>query len=361
MIQSSKIQYKFIIMAIKIGDRVRFLNSTGGGVVSKIVNKELIEVTDKDGFDIPTLIRECVVVEKADSPKNPKENKKEESVKPEEVLPEEDDYKPQEETPEGENLNIWIAFLPVDIKALSITSYECYLINDSNYYLGYNMANGNGTRFISRATGFIQPNTKIFVEEIKKEQLNDLELMNVQLFAFKRDKSYNVKPAYDVRLKINPVKFYKLHSFVENDFFDEKALLFGIVKNNQPEDKNAVVIPEDLSQIIRQKEHISPAKTFKKNETPGVLEVDLHIHQLLDNLHGLTNADMLKYQLDKFNEVLQENAKRKGQKIVFIHGKGDGVLRNEILKQLKNKYPTYYSQDASFKEYGFGATMVTIR
>ncbi|MDR1729927.1 MAG: DUF2027 domain-containing protein [Prevotellaceae bacterium] len=351
-------------MAIKIGDRVRFLNAKGGGTVSKIINKELIEVTDEDGFDIPTLMRECIVIENAEkvnSSQNSKENKKEESVKLEEILHEEDDYKPQDETPEGENLNVWLAFLPVDIKALSITSYECYLINDSNYYLGYNIANGNGARFMSRATGFIQPNTKIFVEEIKKEQLNDLELLNVQLFAFKRDKSYSVKPAYDVRLKINPVKFYKLHSFAENDFFDEKAMLFGIVKNNQPEEKNAEVIPEDLSQIIMQKELKSPAKVFKKRETPGVLEIDLHIHQLLDNLNGLTNADMLKYQLDKFNEVLHENAKRKGQKIVFIHGKGDGVLRNEILKQLKIKYPAYYSQDASFKEYGFGATMVTIR
>jgi len=351
-------------MAIKIGDRVRFLNVTGGGIVSKIVNKELIEVTDKDGFDIPILARECVVVEsaeKTDSSQKSKENKKEENVKLEEILPEEDEYVPQEETPEGENLNVWLAFLPVDIKALSITSYECYLINDSNYYLGYNMANGNGTRFMSRSTGFIQPNTKIFVEEIKKEQLNDLELINVQLFAFKRDKSYAFKPSYDVRLKINPVKFYKLHSFTENDFFDEKALLFGIVNNNLPENKMTVVTPDDLSQMMMQKEHKSPAKVIKKNEIPEILEVDLHIRQLLDNLDGLTNADMLKYQLDKFHQVLQENAKRKGQKIVFIHGKGDGVLRNEILKQLKSKYATYYSQDASFREYGFGATMVTVR
>jgi len=351
-------------MAIKIGDKVRFLNATGGGTVSKIISKELIEVTDQDGFDIPVLTRECVVVEsaeKTDASQKLGENKKEENVKLEEILPVEDEYVPQEETPEGENLNVWIAFVPVDIKVLSITSYECYLINDSNYYLGYNIANGNGTRFMSRATGFIQPNTKIFVEEIKKEQLNELELINVQLFAFKRDKSYTFKPSYDVRLKINPVKFYKLHSFVENDFFDEKALLFGIVNNNLPEDKTAVVIPDDLSQIMMQKESKPPVKEIKKETAPEVVEVDLHIHQLLDNLNGLTNADMLKCQLDKFHQVLQENAKRKGQKIVFIHGKGDGVLRNEMLKQLKSKYPTYYFQDASFREYGFGATMVTVR
>ncbi len=351
-------------MAVKIGDRVRFLNATGGGIVSKIISKELIEVTDEDGFNIPTLIRECVVVEAAEKSnvsQKSNESRKEKNLKLEEILPQEDEYKPQEESPEGENLNVWLAFVPMDIKALSVTSYECYLINDSNYYFGYNIANGNGTRFMSRSTGFIQPNTKIFVEEIKKEQLNDLELLNVQLFAFKRGKSYSFKPSYDVQLKINPVKFYKLHSFSENDFFDEKALLFGVINNNRAENKTTVVVPEDLSEIIMQKEISFPAKVIKKKEVPEVLEVDLHIHQLLDNLNGLTNSDMLKYQLDKFHQVIQENAKRKGQKIVFIHGKGDGVLRNEILKELKSKYSGYYFQDASFKEYGFGATMVTIK
>lgn len=49
----------------------------------------------------------------------------------------------------------------------------------------------------------------------------------------------------------------------------------------------------------------------------------------------------------------------KGQKIVFIHGKGDGVLRKAIEKELKTKYKQYYYQDASFREYGFGATVVT--
>ena len=351
-------------MAIKIGDKVRFLNATGGGVVNKIISKELIEVTDQDGFDIPVLTRECVVIEsgeKVDTSQKTKEDKQEERVQSEEISPAEEEYMPQEETPEGENLNVWIAFLPTDIKVLSITSYECFLVNDSNYYLGYNIASGNGTRFMSRSTGFIQPNTKIFIEEIKKEQLNDLELLNIQLFAFKRDKAYSHKPSYDVQLKINPVKFYKLHSFTENDFFDEKALLFGIICNNLPEDKTPVAIPEDLVEIIMQKESKPPAKVIKKEALPEILEVDLHINQLLDNLNGLTNADMLKYQLDKFNQVLQENTKRKGQKIVFIHGKGDGVLRNELLKQIKSKYPTCYSQDASFREYGFGATMVTIR
>jgi len=349
-------------MAIKVGDKVRFLSATGGGVVSRVVSKELIEVTDADGFDIPTLVHECVVVESADKKEEqknreqPKEDPVETPVEPEE------EYLP-EETPEGENLNVWLAFVPMNSKLLSSTSYDFYLVNDSNYYLAYNITNGNGALFKSRKVGFIQPNTKIFIEEVKKEQLNDLEQLTIQLFAFKRDKAYSVRPVYDVPLQINPVKFYKLHSFVENDFFDEPALLFQLIHNNRRVER-PITVPDELSQQVMQhpKEEETPSiPPVKKKEQPEIIEVDLHINQLLDNLNGLSNADMLRYQLDKFHQVIRENEKWKGQKIVFIHGKGEGILRNEIMKQLKTKYPTYYVQDASFREYGFGATMIIIK
>ena len=90
------------------------------------------------------------------------------------------------------------------------------------------------------------------------------------------------------------------------------------------------------------------------------MEVDLHIDSLLDSTKGMNNGDILLYQLDKFNEVMNLYKNKRGTKVVFIHGKGDGILRQAILKELKNRYPTSKSQDASFREYGFGATMIIV-
>ena len=53
--------------------------------------------------------------------------------------------------------------------------------------------------------------------------------------------------------------------------------------------------------------------------------------------------------------------KERGRKLVFIHGKGEGVLRQRIIGELKAHYPQCRWQDASFREYGFGATLVTVR
>ena len=93
---------------------------------------------------------------------------------------------------------------------------------------------------------------------------------------------------------------------------------------------------------------------------PGILEVDLHIDELIDSRAGLSNADMLNLQIDEFRKVMDANLKNKGLKIVFIHGKGEGVLRNAIMKELNHRYKGHQVQDASFREYGFGATQVTI-
>ena len=93
----------------------------------------------------------------------------------------------------------------------------------------------------------------------------------------------------------------------------------------------------------------------------GIIEIDLHINELLDNVNGMSHTEMLNYQLDKFREVMNLYKNKREQRIVFIHGKGEGVLRQAILTELKRRYPQCKVQDASFREYGYGATMVTIK
>ena len=116
-----------------------------------------------------------------------------------------------------------------------------------------------------------------------------------------------------------------------------------------------------MQQKVREERRIPRQIVKKKPTNSAILEIDLHTTELLDNTNGLSNADMLTYQLGKFREVMDQYALNNGQKIVFIHGKGDGVLRKAIEKDLKTHYKQHYFQDASFREYGFGATMVTIK
>ena len=51
---------------MKIGDKVRFLNEIGGGIVKGFRGKDIVLVEDADGFDIPMPMRECVVIDTDD-------------------------------------------------------------------------------------------------------------------------------------------------------------------------------------------------------------------------------------------------------------------------------------------------------
>ncbi len=355
-------------MSIKVGDKVRFLSEVGGGIVKKIINKDTVAVEDEDGFEVPVLARECVVIETddynlkrktADTSKATTAN----SV-PEPNITTPDITSNPMETREGEILNVLLAYVPTDIKAISSTSFETYLVNDSNYYLYYNYLSAEGKAWRSRAYGLIAPNTKLFLEEFTKEILNELEHVAVQLIAFKDSKSFMLKPAVSVELRVDTIKFYKLHTFRESVFFQDPSLIYDIVKNNQPT-KQVYVSAQEIEEALFEKKEADsrPAATpiVKRVIKNEIVEVDLHIDELLDSTANMSHKEILDYQLGKFREALDEYKEKKGQKIVFIHGKGDGVLRKAILEELRYKYKTYPSQDASFKEYGFGATMVTIK
>lgn len=347
---------------MKIGDKVRFLNETGGGVVSGFVSKDIVNVRDEDGFDIPMPVRECVVIDTNDY--NIKiEPKKEDRPKTDEVEQPVVEKRPVSETREGEKLNVYVAYVPMDVKSMTTTSFEAYLVNDSNYYLYYTYSSGENKNWILRSHGVVEPNVKLFLEEFGKDMLNEMERIKVQFVAFKT-KPYVGKPAVSVEQRIDAVKFYKLHSFVETDFFDTPAMLYDIVRDDVPA-RTRLVSAEELADSMRAKMkddvRVISQPIVKKKHIDSILEVDLHIDQLLDTTAGMSNSDMLKYQLETFNKVMQEHLNKKNQKIVFIHGKGDGVLRKAILDELKRKYKNCLSQDASFREYGFGATMVTIK
>ncbi len=348
---------------MKVGDKVRFLNTTGGGIVKGFQGKDIV-IVDDDGFDTPILMRECIVIEPAN------EAQVRQSVKPkaQEVTayqkePKTESHVPVVETKEGEHITACLAYLPLDIKTLSTTGYECYLVNDSNFYLSYNYMSRSEQGWISRAVGTIEPNTKIFLEEFTKTDLNDLEKVCVQFIPYKIDKPFSLKNPCSSEIRIDTVKFYKLHSFKENDYFDDDAIIYYLMKNDLTE-RELFVSAEAIEEAMKEKKQLDrqqPQPIKKKDTTSSILEVDLHIEELIDSTAGLDAKDILEYQITKFREILDENKSKKGQKIVFIHGKGEGVLKKAILNDLKTRYSHLNYQDASFKEYGFGATMITIK
>lgn len=364
---------------MKIGDKVRFIYESGGGIVRGFRGKDIALVEDANGFEIPMAVRECVVVDtneynfekKSVAPKKEDEAQVKRPVK--QTVKADDDwggvepvvtYRPAER-PEGERMNVLLAFLPMDEKSLSNSRFEAYLVNDCNYCFYYTYLTAEGRSWRVRGNGMVEPNSRIFLEEFGRDELNEMEHVCLQLLPFKEGKPFALKPAMNVERRIDTVKFYKLHLFRDNPYFDEGALIYDIVTDDKPV-KEIFTTAEDIQNAILEKkkgdaeQRRQPARARLAKDC-DILEVDLHIEELIETTAGMNAFDILNYQLDAVRRTMDENLKHKGMKIVFIHGKGDGVLRNAIAQELKRKYPRCLSQDASFQKYGFGATMVIIK
>ena len=405
---------------MKIGDKVRFLSESGGGRIAGFKGNNLVLVEDQDGFEIPMPINEVVVVgdedystkrmveveqrnraqEKAKEDKRSLRQRLNEGTDDAEARAKGQDaetvtakdlaaddpsinFEPQpQERRGGDKPTVCLAFVPMDKQNFSTTRFESYLVNDSNYYVHFTYLVAEGSTWSLRQTGEVEPNTKLFLEEIGREQLNTMEHLCIQLLLYKRQKTFLRLPAVDVQLRLDGVKFFKLNTFTDNGFNvsaeELKNQLFG--GNARPKEERKAVQParHDNAAVLNDlaPEAVNPERgklvkryepaQSKSRQVKQVLKndkiiVDLHADQLLETTAGMSSGNILDYQLDVFRRVLDRYKTNKGQKIIFIHGKGEGVLRQAIIHELNYKYKHFQYQDASFQEYGYGATQVTIR
>jgi hypothetical protein len=346
-----------------VGDYVRFLNDIGGGRITRI-NGNTAYVIDSDGFETPALLRECVVVP-SDKPSSLAVAVHQTS--PSSAIAENPAPAPQAETAEGEKLTVAVIFEPHDIKRLSATEFDALLVNDSNYHLQYNIATRerddvNWTLF---ASGTVEPNTQILLDEVTRDDLPAFDRLSVQLTAYKTGKPYELKLPISVETKIDTTKFVRLHCFSKSPYSPVPVLTIPIVTDDRPYRQISMTGLSDieLSSATIKADDRRPKTQLQSGENSGhagPAVVDLHIDQLLDSTAGMNNADILSRQIEEFHRHMKALKNKPGSKIIFIHGKGEGVLRHTILDQLRRYYPKCTSQDASFREYGFGATQITI-
>ena len=359
---------------MKKGDKVKFVSEVGGGIVAGFQGNNIVLVEDEDGFQIPTPINDGVVVNDDEDYNTSKIVAGKIQKKGIEIPDDDFDYDPAdrpvtfkapaEERRGGDKLNAYLAFVPMDVKAISSSRFETYIVNDCNYYMHYAYMTAEGNSWNLRSTGEVDPNTKLFIEEFGREDLSEMEHVCIQIIAYKRKKTFLKKPVIDSEFRIDPVKFYKLHTFEENDFFEQPALIHTIIENDQPPRPlvlDAKALKKEMMQKVKADLRPVSHAPKPKDEKDAPVVVDLHINALLDSTAGMTNSDILNYQLEKMRNTIFEYKNQKGKKIIFIHGKGEGVLRQAVIHELRYRFKNMPYQDASFQEYGYGATQVTIK
>ena len=414
---------------IKVGDTIRYLNASGGGVVKRI-ERGVAWVEGPDGFELPTPIHECVVVDSRDTfvpaYKPPVVKRQEPAVqqpaKPDKsstptatpATPEVVDSADQDlsfvaplskgpwfDRSGGEQLQVHVAYLPVSYEHFGQSPYETYLINESNYHLLFTYSTTTSAGgYKLRSAGVLEPDMRVLVEEFDASEINDHAVSHFQFIAYKPERTYRSMPPVERQVRIDVVKLVKRHSFRENPFFDEDALVIPVLEAYDgtqqapaeeplPTPSRSGALPQraieraeqaTATQKAPQKAPQKPTKKStaktksepKRPEAPAapqvapatpeqtIEKVGLEAERILPNATGMTPHEVLLYQLKNFRRELDKRLDRRGSKVIFIHGAGQGVLHQLIINRIEQDYPMVQYRDVTFDGFPMGAIEVTI-
>lgn len=410
---------------IKVGDTIRYLNASGGGVVKRI-ERGVAWVEGSDGFELPTPIHECVVVDSRDTfvpaYKPPVVKRQEPTAQqpksgapvatpatPEPVESAEQDLSfvaplskgPWFDRSGGEQLQVHVAYLPVSYEHFGQSPYETYLINESNYHLLFTYSTTTiAGGYKLRSAGVLEPDMRVLVEEFDASEINDHAISHFQFIAYKPERTYRSMPPVERQVRMDVVKLVKRHAFRENPFFDEDALVIPVLEaydgtrqapaeEPTPAPNRSGALPQraiertaqatvaqkgaqKASQKPTKKASAKPQSESKRPDTPvapqaapaateqTIEKVGLEAERILPNTTGMTPHEVLLYQLKNFRRELDKRLDRRGSKVVFIHGAGQGVLHQLIINRIEQDYPMVQYRDVTFDGFPMGAIEVTI-
>jgi hypothetical protein len=352
-------------MKYKTGDRVRFLNDVGGGVVNRVDDRGLIYVQTEDGFELPVTEKDLVftrsvsysredddrtaVVREPKPVVIEKSNKEKAAVKP--LIP--------ANIRSEEAAKFLIGFVPENDGPVFNSRISCFLINDSPFFAYFLAGMKEGGAMFYLESGYIEPDTKMQLKSLDQTSLSKISDINIQLILVSKGRYARREPV-DKMLNLNLINFSKESYFRENDYFEEKAVLFDLTAEiDSKRDIHNIDVPEEIKELKSNADKILN-KPKKKEIVQDSLEVDLHFDE--DDIQNsrLNPGAILALQMSRFHAAIEEAIGKSIRRLVVIHGLGQGTLKMQIRKELQEKYPDFIYQDASFKEYGFGATLIHI-
>lgn len=328
-------------MKLRIGDKVRFLNEVGEGVITRFKDKETVFVEMKDGFEIPYLCKHLV------------------PIHTELILnPEVENIEMELETILSDS--IYFIIEPDHELPALVSDYKFYLFNSSSYNVSFSYSVKDDEYFQTLKHGELGSYQKIFLKQVKKNFFKEYVYHKVECLFFKNMHYKSQIPLAEI-LYIND-KIMSQSTLIQHNEF--KFPVYAYILKENFLDKEVIERAfnvEDLMRLKAIKEFKQPQKkSIAKQKIKDLTkEIDLHIEELVDLKSGLTNSEILSIQLERFEKEIQYCLSNGIKKLIVIHGVGNGKLKQEIISVLKTIDDISY-YDASYKNYGYGATEIMI-
>lgn len=351
-----------------IGDRVNFLSSTGGGKVTKIIDSKMVLVEIEDGFELPCLTSDLVL----DFRSQPtRQQQIVDAVQKEVQTKQKEEEEQREEARHGglrrhakdaEKEGVYLAFVPHDQQWMLTGPIDLILLNNTSYEMLYSLTIRETEKFNNADYGQIDAYGKVTIESISRDDL-EYWLNGIVQAIFCKDESKEMLLPLNAPFELRPARFFKEGSYTMSGLLGEKAVMIclaDIVTMRNSDEDFTRLMKEGMKTTSANNAIVKPKYPIDKHRTAtGEAVVDLHIGELVDNIAGLSSHDMFTMQMDYFRKMLDSAIAADYSKVTFIHGVGNGVLKNAIIEELKH-YKNTENRMASLAHFGVGAIDVVI-
>lgn len=312
---------------MKIGNRVRLLRGTEEGIVVALKGDKIVEVEIEDGFVIPALINEVVIIDKNEHEKFPSTGSESASHQSEKVY---------DQIPPG---------LYLGLKEVSGNQFQTFFINQLNDTILFSISQNEKNSTIGKAYGICNSFESKEIGVLTSSIFNSSKKLIVHLISHSEQSRRKESPQ-SIELDIDK-GMLSSKKYIES--IDNEIYLLKI--EEKPQKK---IDPKQLREKMFEgnyQSNISADPNLQSSEQT----IDLHVDSLSSNMKS---HEILTHQLNEFEKAYDNALLSNTEKLKIIHGIGAGILRSEIHKRLSSRTEINFYEDADKEKFGFGSTIV---
>ncbi|MCG8308818.1 MAG: Smr/MutS family protein [Cytophagales bacterium] len=309
---------------MKIGDKVRLLRGTEEGRIVNFKSNKIVEIEIEDGFTIPALKNEVVVVDSSEADGFQAEQQTKE---------------PQIKT-EGSNISNG---LYLGLKEMEPERIDVYFLNRTGDQVLYTISEKDKKVIRGKSLGICEKFDIKWVGSFTSGIFDASKGILVECVIYEEE-TRSKKPPITAGIHIDKDQLTDRVSV--DPVYGELALIH--LDEHKPMRIDAVQIRERMTD-----DTISPSHIKKIQAALTEDEVDLHM-----DTGPLNPNEILEKQLNEFEKAYDNALVMNLQKLKVIHGVGAGILRNEIHKRLSRKTEVKFFEDADKEKFGFGSTII---
>ncbi len=352
-------------MKFKIGDKVKFLNEKGGGTIIKIIDSKVVKIETDDGFEIPVMSKELIPDYRSKPDYDNLINNNVTVSQPQEEQEQIIDKLVSEINPWGqpkEEEGIYLVFEPHEQQWVLTGDIDIILVNHTPFEIIYSLFLKQNDTIKGIDYNTVPSESKIVIDTINRDAIENYINGIIQILIHDDEPETIYYPIHSV-IDIRSSRFFKEGSYRQNTLVNKKAIISVVALKSTFE--TAGINESERKSDKKQNDTVAFIKTEKplivKHRTAqGEAIVDLHIGEIVDNILGLSSHDMLMLQLNYFRKTLESAIAEEYHKITYIHGIGNGILKNNIIKELEIYSNTEHFM-ASISKFGVGALDVLIK